>query len=114
MGETWSTESAAPAVVPASVLALPVKEPGEGWREMEGEFVQTETEALGHDAGLDGLCVTAANPSMLRHARGCSHYGDYPACRLSPALTNPTVRTVKKVSEMGLSFTLLYLRRIKI
>lgn len=36
VGETWSTESVAPAVFPASVLVLPVKEPG---REMEGEFV---------------------------------------------------------------------------
>lgn len=30
VGETWSTQSAA---VPASVLVLPVKEPGEGWRD---------------------------------------------------------------------------------
>lgn len=47
VGETWSTESAAPPVVPVSVLVLPVKEPGEGWREMEGEFVQAESEVLG-------------------------------------------------------------------
>lgn len=94
VGETWSTESAAPVLVPVSVLVLPVKEPGEGWRETEGEFVPAESEALGHDAGLGGPWVTAANPSTLRHARSCSHYGDYPAGRLSPALPNPTVRTV--------------------
>lgn len=29
VGETWSTESAGPTVVPVSVLVLPVKEPGE-------------------------------------------------------------------------------------
>lgn len=111
MGETWSMESAAPAVVPVSVLVLPVKEPGEGWREMEGELVQTESEVLERDAGLDGLCVTAANPSMLRHARSCSHYGDYPACRLSPALPNPTVRTVERHQNWVF---LLCLRRINI
>lgn len=34
VGETWSTESVAPAVFPASVLTLPVKEPrGKRWRE---------------------------------------------------------------------------------
>lgn len=40
VGETWSTESAAPAVFPASVLALPVKEPG---GETEGELVSKQS-----------------------------------------------------------------------
>lgn len=35
VGETWSALSVVPVVFPASVLALPVKEPG---REMEGQF----------------------------------------------------------------------------
>lgn len=56
MGETWSTESAASAGVPASVLVLPLKEPGEGWRETEGEFVQAEGELPGREAALGGLC----------------------------------------------------------
>lgn len=36
VGETWSTESAAPAGALASVLVLPVKEPG---RQMQAEIV---------------------------------------------------------------------------
>lgn len=31
VGDTWSTESAAPVAFPASVLVLLVKEPGRGW-----------------------------------------------------------------------------------
>lgn len=78
-----------------------------------GRFVQTETEALGRDARAGwAVCVTAANPNMLRHARGCSHYGDYPACRL--VTSKPDGADCKKVSELGHSFTLLCLGRTKI
>lgn len=61
VGETWSTESAAPAVVPASVLVLPVKEPGEGWREMEkgrgGGLYRLKLRRSDATRELDGLCV---------------------------------------------------------
>ncbi len=41
VGETWSTESVVAAVFPASVLALPVKEPG---RERDGGRVCRQKE----------------------------------------------------------------------
>ena len=72
VGETWSTESVvAPVVFPASVLALLVKEPEGG--EMEAEFLYRQ-----RWQGLVGLCVITVYPSMLCHARGCSHNQDYP------------------------------------
>lgn len=51
VGETWSTESVVPVEFPASVLALPVKEPG---REMEGEFVDRNLKKKTHTMERQG------------------------------------------------------------
>lgn len=59
VGDTWSTESVAPEPLPASVVLLPLKEPGGG--DKEGEFVCVRGERDG-----------AADPSMLCHAPGRS------------------------------------------
>lgn len=56
VGETWSTESAAPTLVPVpvpvSVLVLPVKEPGE---RQEGAVCRDRNRGAG--TALEGLCV---------------------------------------------------------
>lgn len=75
VGETWSTESAAAAALPDSVLALPVKEPGgEGGGERGGETTGGERRS-GSDvaARFIGLRVIAVRPSMLCHAGRRSH-----------------------------------------
>lgn len=97
VGETWSTQSAAG---PESVLALPVKEPGEGWRDGGGVGTRSETEVPRRDAGAGW----ALNPSMLRHAGGCSHYRDYPGCRLDTSVDKTGGVDWKEVSEVSLFF----------
>lgn len=83
LGDTWSTESVAPAWTPFSVLTLPVKEPG---RDVGGQFVDTqrEKEDIRSDKkGFTGVCVTIVYPSMLCHAHSCSPTQDYPLHKIS-------------------------------
>jgi hypothetical protein len=80
-GDTWSTESAAPAATPFSALVLPVREPGrERARGSErGRGRVREMVRRGRDPSR--LCVIWAEfPSMLCHAQKRSPEPDYPGC----------------------------------
>lgn len=86
VGETWSTVSvvvaaAAAVLFPASVLTLPVKEPG---REMERDFEDRKKKKTNDGEGqvrqhgrVGSFVWLLFYPSMLCHARGCSHNQDH-------------------------------------